>query len=293
MSIFFAPPMWQWFLSQLLNAIPVYRQFRNRKENRKTYKLAEKAAKLNFPIRVIDSGWATQKCLKDDKYQKLTKELFEFDKNIGYKLVGGVSSSLHWSRRYEYPYAIINSNIPEYPTKEFKILDCGAGTGPLQFYFAEKGCNYYSFDQDMFSLRRIAKFKAENNLKNLHPTYGNILDIPFSKSHFDRIFCISTLEHILEPLKKDTEVVLKAFINELLRVLKPEGLLILTFDVNIKPKNSAKRLYPKEFEKLCEILGIAATHPPQNRLYSSDTREGQIMGRDLGVYAATIKHVNS
>ena len=293
MSIIFAPPMGQWFFSRVLDSIPVYRRFRTRKHNKETYFLAEKAAKHDFRAQVIDSGWATRKCFMDNRYRTLTKELFGFDENTGYKLVGGVSSSLHWSRRYEYPYAIINSSLPEQPTKEFKILDCGAGIGPLQFYFAQKGYTYYPFDQDMFSLRRVARFKAENRLMNIHPTYGNILDIPFPNGHFDRVFCVSTLEHILIPLKGDTDVVLKGFVNELLRVLKPEGLLVLTFDVNMSPQKSSHRLYPKEYKKLCEILGISPEPLPENRLCSSDTREGEIMGKDLSVYCATIRQGNS
>lgn len=292
MSIIFAPPMGQWFFSRLLDSIPVYRRFRTRKQNKKTYFLAKKAADYNFSVKVIDSGWATQKCFTDSRYRTLTRELFEFDESIGYKLCGGVSSSLHWSRRYEYPYAVINSDLPEQPSEEFKILDCGAGTGPLQFYFAKRGNSYYSFDQDMFSLRRVARFKAENGLKNFFPVYGNILDIPFPNSYFNRIFCISTLEHILEPLGKDTEVVLKGVVNELLRVLKPDGLLVLTFDVNMSPQKSAHRLYPNEYKKLCEILGISPEPPPENRLCSSDSREGEIMGKDLSVYCATITHCN-
>lgn len=290
MSILFAPPMGQWFFYRVLDMIPVYRRFRRRKHNKTTYLLAEKAAEHDFKAQVINSGWATRKCFTDNQYRKVTKELVEYDEAIGRKLVGGVLSSLHWSRRYEYPYAVINSGLPEQPPEEFKILDCGAGIGPLQFYFTKRGYTYYPFDQDMFSLRRVSKFKTEHNLNNIHPTYGNILDIPFPNSHFDRVICVSTLEHILEPLEGDTTVVLKAFMNELLRVLKPEGLLVLTFDVNMSPQKSVHRLHPNEYQKMCEILGISPEPPPEDRLYSSDSREGEIMGKDLSVYCATIKH---
>ena len=288
MSIIFAPPMGQWLFSQVLDLVPVYRKIRTKQHNTKTFELAKKAADLSFSVKVIDSGWATQKCFTDKKYQALTEELVEYDKAIGYKLSGGIPSSLHWSRRYEYPYAVINSQMPEKPSKDFKIIDCGAGAGPLQLYFSKKGFNYYSFDQDLFSLRQVAKFKSENNLHSLHPTYGNILDIPFSDNYFDRVFCVSTLEHILHSLKKDTEIVLKGFLNGLLRVLKPEGLLVLTFDVNMSPQKSPKRLFPKEYKKFCELVGISPTKPPENRLYSSDSKAGQIMGKDLSVFCLTL-----
>ncbi|MFA5364048.1 MAG: class I SAM-dependent methyltransferase [Candidatus Bathyarchaeia archaeon] len=269
--------------------MPVYRRIRTRKQNSLTLELAKKMAEHSFPFQVTDSRWATKECFTEAKYQNITKELVDLDKSIGYKLMGGVLSSLHWSRRYEYPYTVINSKLPNNPPKDFRIIDCGAGAGPLQLYFGKRGIKYYAFDQDLFSLRRVARFKTENNLNTLYPTYGNILDIPFPDNQFDRVFCISTLEHILEPLKDGTEVVLKGFLYGLLRILKPNGILVLTFDVNMSPKKSPHRLYPGEHQKMCKILGILPEQPPQNRLYSSDTKAGQIMGTDLSVFCTTIK----
>ena len=254
------------------------------------YELAKRAAKLDFSIRVLDSGWATQRCLTDDSYRTLTRELFEIDKIAGSGLASSIPPSLHWSRRYEYPYVVINSKLRKQPAKEFKILDCGAGVGPLQFYLAMKGHEYYSLDLDLSALMRVARFKSKNGLKTLYPTYGNILDVPFPNNYFDRIVCISVLEHIIYPLRKDIDVVLKGFVNELLRVLKPEGLFVLTFDVNMNPQRSIHRLYYNEYESLCEILGITSEPPPQDRLCSSDTEEGRMMGEDLCIYSATITH---
>jgi ubiquinone/menaquinone biosynthesis C-methylase UbiE len=292
MSIFFAPPMGKWFLSQVLDLIPIYNKFRIKNRNKKTFELAKKSANLNFSFKIIDSGWAIKNFFSHKNFKILTKELLEIDKNFGIKLVGGIPSSLHWSRRYEYPYTIINSNLPEKSQKKIRILDCGAGIGPLQFYFANKGYKYYSLDQNLWALSRVAQFKSDKKIKNLYAIYGNILDLPFPNNYFHRVFCISTLEHIVEPLTKNIEIILKGFANELLRVLKPEGLLILTFDVNMSPEKSTKRLTPNEYEKMCEILGIEIDTPTQNRLYSTETKEGKIMGTDLSVYCVTLKLCN-
>jgi SAM-dependent methyltransferase len=292
MSIIFEPPMGPWLFSYVMDLVPVYRNIRSLKQSKVTFELAKKTATNETQFQVTDSRWATRECFTDAQYKKITKELIELDKSIGYKLVGGVLSSLHWSRRYEYPYTIINSNLPENPPQDFKVIDCGAGAGPLQLYFGKRGIKYYAFDQDLLALMRVARFKTQNNLQTLHPTYGNILDNPFPDNHFDRVFCISTLEHILQPLAGDTTVVLKGVLNGLLRILKPDGLLVLTFDVNMSPKKSSHRLHPLEYKKMCELLGIKYTQPPQNRLYSSDTNEGKIMGTDLNVFCATIKKSN-
>jgi len=139
--IVFAPSKLSWFFSRLLNNVPYYRKVRKREQIEKMYKLAKRATKLKFSIRVLNSGWATQPCLADDNYRILTRELSEIDKVVGSGLTSGIPPSLHWSRRYEYPYAIVNCMLPEQPAKEFKVLDCGAGVGPLQFYWAMRDTN--------------------------------------------------------------------------------------------------------------------------------------------------------
>jgi len=279
-----------WFIAPIINKIPHFRARYKRKQAEKIYELAKRAANRNFSIKVLDSGWATQRCLTDEYYRTLTSELVEIDKMVGSTLTGGIPSSLHWSRRYEYPYAIMNSVPSRHASEEFKILDCGAGIGPIQFYLAMKGYEVYSLDLDLSALEQVARFKLKKRLKTLYPAYGNVLDLPFPNNYFDRVLSISVLEHIVSYLERDTGVVLKGFVNELLRVLKPEGLVILTFDVNMDSQKSDHRLYYYEYELLCEILGISSTPPPQDRLYSSDTEEGRIMGKGLGTYCVTLTY---
>lgn len=287
MYIKFSPSKLSWIIFKLLNEIPYYRHIRDRKQIEKLYELAKRVATLNFSIRVLDSGWATQHCLTDENYRNLTLELLEIDKMLGTLIKDSVYQSLHWSRRYEYPYALMKLQLPAQPLKEFKILDCGAGVSPIQFYLAMKGYEYYSLDLDLDSLIRVARFKSKKELKTLYLNYGNILDLPFPNDYFDRVINISVLEHILYPLGQNTDIILKGFVNELLRVLKPKGLAILTFDVNMNIQKSQFRLYFYEYESLCKILGISPTQLPQHRLYSSDTEEGKMMGEALCTYCVT------
>jgi SAM-dependent methyltransferase len=288
MSIANAPPKPFWFAAKAIKRIPLIGKYYNREQIKRVYKLAEKTAKHNFPFKVLTSGWATQDRLNDESYKFLTSELVKIDKMVGSQRVGSTVQALHWSRIYEYPYAIINIRTPE-PSKRLNILDCGSGTGPLQFYLAINGYKVYSLDLDLSALEKVAQFKLANKLETLYPTYGNILDLPFPNDYFDRVFSISVLEHIVYRLKEDTNVILKGFVNELLRVLKPGGLIVLTFDVNMNQQKSDHRLYYNEYESLCGILEIPPEPPPQNRLYSSDTEEGRMMGEDLCVYCAILE----
>ena len=70
---------------------------------------------------------------------------------------------------------------------------------------------------------------------------GDITKLDFEEETFDRVFCISVLEHLEEEViagkpvnfrKKNLDV---KGIGEMLRVLKPGGLLILTFDWSENP----------------------------------------------------------
>ena len=290
MHIAYAPSRLHWFITQTIKKIPSIDKYYKRKQTEKIYELAERAANRNFSARVLDSDWAAQSRLTAEYYENLTRELVEIDKMTGTLVTGCIPPALHWSRRYEYPYAIINSMPSGHPSKDFKILDCGSGTGPVQFYLAMKGYKVFSVDLDLSALERVARFKSKKRLRILYPAYGNILDLPFPNNYFDRVLSVSVLEHIVYHLEQDTDVILRGVVNELLRVLKPKGLIVLTFDVNMNPQKSDHRLYYNEYESLCEILEISSTSPPQNRLCSSDTEEGRIMGEDLCVYCATLTH---
>jgi SAM-dependent methyltransferase len=288
MHIAYAPSRLHWFITRAIEKIPPIDRYYKRKQTEKICELAERAANRNFSVRVLDSGWATQSRLTVEHYKILTRELVKIDKMTGAVFMGCIPPALLWSRRYEYPYAIINGIPSGYPSKDFKILDCGSGAGPCQFYLAMKGYKVFSVDLDLSALELVARFKSKNRVKTLYPTYGNILDLPFPSNYFDRVLCISVLEHIIYHLKQDTDVILRGFVNELLRILKPKGLVVLTFDVNMNPQKSDHRLYYHEYESLCEILGISSTRAPKDRLCSSDSEEGRMMGEDLCVYCATL-----
>lgn len=265
--------------------MPFVDRYYGRRETEKLYRLAAKSASRNFPFHVQNSGWATQRCLADIFHRNLTNQLVNIDLMTGATSAGGIARSLHWSRRYEYPYAIMN--ITTEPSKTFKILDCGGGLGSLQFYLAMKGYTVHSVDLNLKSLARIVRIKSKKKIQHLYPTYGNILDLPFPNDHFDNVLCISVLEHVLYRLKQDTSVILKGVVNELVRVLKPTGRVILTFDVNMAPEKSNLRLYHHEYEALCKILGILPVPTPINRLFSSDTPQGRQAGKSLCVYCVT------
>ena len=208
MDIANAPSKLSWYISRIKREIqstidPSFQARIREQQIKEIYECAKKASNYNFGVNILDSGWATQRCFTDKHYLKITQELLEIDKAHGTLIMKKIPPALHWSRRYEYPYALINSLPSGHKSKGFKILDCGGGFGPLQYYLAMKGFEVYNLDLDLSALERVTKYKSKEGLKHLHPTFGNILDMPFPKDYFDSVICISVLEHILSDIEQN------------------------------------------------------------------------------------------
>jgi len=143
-------------------------------------------------------------------------------------------------RRVEYPWAILNSKME----KPMKILDVGSGLTLLPIYLASKGHQVTSIDTDKIVMERVTPQISEYAGNMVSYRTGDVTHLDFKDNSFDRVFCISVLEHLEEESvngkivnyrKKNFDV--KA-IGEMLRVLKPGGFLVLTFDWDENPENN-------------------------------------------------------
>ncbi|MEI6499213.1 MAG: class I SAM-dependent methyltransferase [bacterium] len=123
------------------------------------------------------------------------------------------------SKRSHLPSDIIE--LKKYIQTDDRILDLGCANGYLIELF-ENISNYIGVDVSD-ELINIAKTKyPEGNFIHIEPN-----QIPFPDASFDKVFCLSTIHHI-----PGEEERLK-FMAEINRVLKPNGLLILTaWDTN-------------------------------------------------------------
>ncbi|MFC1563556.1 class I SAM-dependent methyltransferase [candidate division KSB1 bacterium] len=142
----------------------------------------------------------------------------------------------HWDN----PWAILNAELGS----GMKILDCGSGRGILQFYLASKGIEVHSIDiSDCRSKITKKLSRLLNNLGirnqldpegvhrklnrkykvNVSFTRESAEELSFPDNTFDRVFSISVIEHMPD------NVIMRSM-REMERVLKPGGLLLLTFD---------------------------------------------------------------
>src|SRR4030095_11468436 len=108
-------------------------------------------------------------------------------------------------------YAIARDYI-----KDKTVLDiaCGEGYGAVLLSQEAKFVSGVDGDNET-----ILKAKGKYKAKNLEFRMGKAEDIPFKDAEFDVVTCFETLEHATEHQK---------IISEFKRVLKPDGLLILS-----------------------------------------------------------------
>jgi len=93
------------------------------------------------------------------------------------------------------------------------LLDAGCGTGWFSKAAVERGAKVTSMDLGEGLLEEVKKKCTSKRI------VGSILEIPFEENSFDIIVSSEVIEHIPNPLDA---------IDELYRVLKPGGTLILS-----------------------------------------------------------------
>jgi ubiquinone/menaquinone biosynthesis C-methylase UbiE len=151
---------------------------------------------------------------------------------------------LHWwSRAWEYPFvathlskrrqlAVASDGAVRNNQPKLKILDVGAAVTFFSAYLAQQGIDLTNFDYDKSMIPRFeraySRIRNQMNLSEM-PRYvaGDARDTKLPDQSFDGILCISVLEHIPHWERAVTEFV---------RLLRPGGFLILTFDVQLTGK---------------------------------------------------------
>ena len=153
-----------------------------------------------------------------------------------------------WSRGYEYAWAAGFCRPGDV------VLDAGCGLShPFKFHLADHCRTVYACDHDerILSPGEIQAAVAADfgpdvrlparYLKLVAYTKASLTDLPFPDRHFDRIYCLSVLEHLPAP---DTAAALK----EMARLVKGDGLIVLTFDY--------PAINPVHLSKIVPFLGL-------------------------------------
>lgn len=122
-------------------------------------------------------------------------------------------SYLHPSKRWEYPWALERAHL----VPGARILDAGCGDSIFPVYLGTIGCRVTALDLSFTtSLARLHDVDAAY-------VRGDLTALPLAGERFDAVFCISVIEHL-------PEARIPAAMQEMRRVLRPGGTLLLTTD---------------------------------------------------------------
>jgi SAM-dependent methyltransferase len=210
---------------------------------------------------------------KADKTNLPGKHFFKFGKSIGLQLLQKFILSpklllnpVSIVRFFEYDYAL-RSYSAHNSTKD-KILDISSPY-LFGFYLASFFDGEYNYiNPDSNDLNLVQKYSSRINFKMQYSAdSANATNLTFSDNSFTHIISISVIEHING--NGDSEA-----IREMWRVLKPNGLLILTFPVAkvFKEEFSDKDTYGLNVQQIKERFFF-------QRIYDERTIEERLLNK--------------
>jgi len=138
--------------------------------------------------------------------------------------------SRDWDKTYKEKGEVQKEVLPKvrdaaklFKRKKFRrILDLACGTGRHAIYLATEGFSVYATDISRKGIE-ITKEKAKRlGLKNIKCKVHDMNEIPFSGGFFDGVLCVWSMGH-------GTLATQERIIDEMRRVLKPNGILLTDF----------------------------------------------------------------
>ncbi len=125
-----------------------------------------------------------------------------------------------------------------HPEAGDKVLDVASGSGELSLLVAKKGCLVSGVDLSedgiKFARRLLQRAGIPGDFK-----IGDAEHLPYPDGYFDKVICSSALEHFSNDVQA---------LQEMKRVLKPGGKLVLTVDsLNYPINDKLKALHKAVF----------------------------------------------
>ncbi|WP_213451350.1 class I SAM-dependent methyltransferase [Rhizomonospora bruguierae] len=118
------------------------------------------------------------------------------------------------NRYWEYPWAYFHSGL----RPGMRVLDAGTGYSSFLQHLQQRipDARYHAADP-------CFQWQEPKQLRGVALSTAPLERLDYPDAHFDLIFCLSVLEHLLEPAQV-------AAIGNLARCLRPGGRLVLTLD---------------------------------------------------------------
>jgi len=167
-----------------------------------------------------------------------------------------------------------------------RVADIGGGRGAWAAFLANRGADVEVFDLDYLCDHRgdteiESRFFRWARKHGYQPRFGSLFNLPIETSTFDVVTSISVIEHVRHK---------RYGLMEALRVLKPGGLLILTFDLSLYPERHQDALRqeiftPQLLDQTLADLGICPSGMRAELVAESVTRiqQDRVLGIPVGM----------
>jgi SAM-dependent methyltransferase len=158
-----------------------------------------------------------------------------------------------WSRRWEYPFT--GGRVLDYAEEtnrdDLTILDAGSGVTYLPYMLCDRlpGAQVTCVDYDKTYAEMFRAVNENAGHDRVGFVEAMLQKLPLADASQDVICCVSVLEHTDQ---------YRTILDEFRRVLKPGGLLVLTFDLSLDGKFQLRR---EQAEDL--LAHVATTYEPE------------------------------
>jgi len=195
--------------------------------------------------------WANDNCVSNPLYIDLIRKFLSLEMLCPYSVkfkysdIGRLSfvsepSAMHWSRKFEYSWAAINAEL----NKDCFCLDTGSASAVFKYYLASRVKHVVCQDIDPVSLDLVAMTDIFRSYDNINMQVSDIGDL--NPEEYDRSFCLSVLEHTVDPFQKFTKIV---------DSVKKGGIALISMDVADKVTEDCS-IDINIAQKMCESVGI-------------------------------------
>lgn len=209
---------------------------------------------VNRPMLEADIGWVERRSEASELRRMIVeyarRDLPLFNGHLKNSNLHGEADGFrltHWCRMWEYVSVFVHAVKPLRP--EATILDCGGAGSYFPFWLAEQGRDVTVIDIDRFHTRLSGLVAEERELSRLRFSVENMTALRAPAATFDCVYSVSVLEHLPKAERRKA-------LAEMARVLKPGGVIGLTFDFGDLEVSSWNATEETKYGGLACITGV-------------------------------------